>query len=125
MALAQIWDLWYPDAAAQGLPFARGRLDATDVLLVHAAPETLDVAVRNDDDELVARGIGLARTAERPLARLTIEDGQIGREDLWPVADDIGRPVILPGGEVGILLEWWNAEDGSEWRWRVEFYNHR
>ena len=125
MALAQIWDLWYPDAAAQGLPFARGRLDATDVLLVHAAPETLDVAVRNDDDELVARGTGLARTAERPLARLTIEDGQIGREDLWPVADDIGRPVILPGGEVGILLEWWNAEDGSEWRWRVEFYNHR
>ena len=34
----QVWDLWYPDAAAQGLPFARGRLDSTDVLLVHAAP---------------------------------------------------------------------------------------
>ena len=125
MALAQIWDLWYPDAAAQGLPFARGRLDATDVLLVHAAPETLDVAVRNDEGQLLARGVGLARTAEHPIARLTVVDGQIGREDLWPVADDIGRPVILPGGEVGILISWWNAPDGSEWRWQVEFYNHR
>jgi hypothetical protein len=44
----QVWDLWYPNAAATGLPFARGRLDATDVLLVHAAPETLDVWVRSD-----------------------------------------------------------------------------
>jgi hypothetical protein len=125
MGSQQVWDLWYPNAAAQGLPFARGRLDATDILLVHAAPETLDVAVRNDDGLLLARGIGLVRTADRPMARLTVADGQVGREDLWPVADDIGRPVILPGGEVGILLEWWNAEDESAWRWQVEFYNHR
>ena len=125
MGSPQIWDLWYPNAAAQGLPFARGRLDATAALLVHAAPETLDVAVRNDDGQLLARGMGLARTAEWPMARLTVEDGQIRREDLWPVAVDIGRPVILPGGEVGILLAWWNAEDGSAWRWQVEFYNHR
>jgi hypothetical protein len=121
----QIWDLWYPDAAAQGLPFARGRLAATDVLLVHAAPARLDVAVRSDDGQMVAQGRGLARTAERPMARLIIGDGQITREDLWPEDDDIGRPVILPGGEVGILLGWWNADDGSEWRWQVEFYNHR
>jgi hypothetical protein len=121
----QIWDLWYPDAAAQGLPFARGRLAATDVLLVHAAPETLDVVVRDDDGEVLAQGHRLARTAERPMARLTIRDRQIAREDLWPADDDIGRPVILPGGEVGILLGWWNAEDGSAWRWQVEFYNHR
>jgi hypothetical protein len=125
MGSQHVWDLWYPNAAAQGLPFARGRLDGTDILLVHAAPETLDVAVRNDDGLLLARGIGLVRTADRPTARLTVTDGQVGREDLWPVADDIGRPVILPGGEVGILLEWWNAEDESAWRWQVEFYNHR
>ena len=120
-----VWDLWYPNAAAQGLPFARGRLDATDVLLVHAPPESLDVAVRNDDGRLLARGTGLARTAERPMARLTVHDGTIARADLWPEAGDIGLPVILPGGEVGILLAWWNADDGSEWRWQVEFYNHR
>ena len=121
----QIWDLWYPRAAAQGLPFARGRLDATDVLLVHAAPDVLDVAVRDDDGRLLAQGKDLPRTADRPMARLTVRDGEIAREDLWPVAEDIGRPVILPGGEVGILLDWSNAEDGSAWRWRVEFYNHR
>jgi hypothetical protein len=121
----QIWDLWYPNAAARGLPFARGRLDGSDVLLVHAAPDPLDVAMWNDDGELLARGIGLARTAERPMARLTVDNREIRREDLWPVAADIGRPVILPGGEVGILLTWWNAEDGSAWRWQVEFYNHR
>jgi hypothetical protein len=121
----QIWDLWYPRAAAQGLPFARGRLDATDVLLVHAAPETLDVAVRNDEGDLLALGKDLARTADRPMARLTMRGERIEREDLWPAAEDLGRPVILPGGEVGILLHWWNAADGSEWRWRVEFYNHR
>jgi hypothetical protein len=121
----QIWDLWYPDAAAQGLPFARGRLASTDVLLVHAAPEALDVVVRDDNGQVLAQGSGLARTAERPIARLIVRDRQIARQDLWPEEGDIGRPVILPGGEVGILLSWWNAEDGSEWRWRVEFYNHR
>ena len=121
----QIWDLWYPDAAAQGLPFARGRLAATDVLLVHAAPDALDVVVRDDEDRVLVQGSRLVRTAERPMARLAVRGGRIAREDLWPEDSDIGRPVILPGGEVGILLSWWNAEDGSEWRWRVEFYNHR
>ena len=121
----QVWDLWYPDAAAQGLPFARGRLDSTDVLLVHAAPARLDVVVRSDDGEVLAQGAGLARTAERPMARLSVRDGQVARDDLWPTGDDLGRPVILPGGEVGILVGWWNAEDGAEWRWQVEFYNHR
>jgi hypothetical protein len=124
-ATHQVWDLWYPGAAAQGLSFARGRLDTTDVLLVHAAPEIMDVSVRGDDGTLLAEGKGLARTEERSMARLTVRDGEIDREDLWPTDEDVGRPVLLPGGEVGILLAWWNAEDGSEWRWQVEFYNHR
>ena len=121
----QIWDLWYPHAAAQGLPFARGRLDATDVLLVHAAPDALDVDVRNEAGLPVARGVGLKQTADRPMARLTRRGDRVTREDLWPEESDLGRPVILPGGEVGILKSWWNAADGSAWRWRVEFFNHR
>jgi len=125
MAQHQVWDLWYPHAAAQGLPFARGRLDATDVLLVHAAPDVLDVAVRDDDGRLLAEGKELTRTADRPMARLTVRGDIVERADLWPTKDDRGRPVILPGGEVGILTTWWNAADGSEWRWQVEFYNHR
>jgi hypothetical protein len=121
----QIWDLWYPDAAAQGLPFARGRLVAADVLLVHAAPASLDVAVRDDSGRLLAEGKGLRRTADTPILRLTRREGAITREDIWPGAGDLNRPVLLPGGEVGLLIAWWTAPDGSEWRWRVEFYNHR
>jgi hypothetical protein len=121
----EVWDLWYPDAAAQGLPFARGRLDATDVLLVHAAPEVLRIEVRDDAGRVIAQAERLVRTAERPIARLRRVGDTLQREDCWPDADDHGRPVILPGGEVGILTAWWNAEDGSEWRWSVEFYNHR
>jgi hypothetical protein len=121
----EIWDLWYPNAASQGLSFARGRLDPTDVLLVHAPPDALRVEVRDDDGRRLAFGDQLARTAERPMARLTREGDRIARVDLWPDADDIGRPVILPGGEVGILRSWWNSDDGQEWRWQIEFYNHR
>ena len=124
-ASLQIWDLWYPGAAATGLPFARGRLDATEVLLVHAAPDVLDVEVRGDDGQVLARGENLSRTLDTPMARLTRRGDTIDREDIWPSTEDIGRPVILPGGEVGILIAWWNAPDASEWRWRVEFYNHR
>lgn len=120
----EIWDLWYPKAAATGVPFARGRLDSTEVLLVHAAPPVLTVEVRNKDGLRLALGVDLPQTADRPMARLTRRGDEITREDLWPEEEDIGCLVILPGGEVGELLKWWNAEDGSEWRWQVEFYNH-
>ena len=121
----QLWDLWYPQAAATGVPFARGRLGATNVLWVHAAPPVLTVEVRNESGKRLAYAKDLPQTADRPMARLTISGEQITREDLWPTQNDIGQLVILPGGEVGKLISWWNAEDGSEWRWQVEFYNHR
>lgn len=123
--MLEIWDLWYPNAASQGLPFARGRLDSADTLLVHAAPDALRVEVRDDQGNLIAMGDQLKRTAERPMARLTKQGSKVLREDLWPEEQDIGRPVILPGGEVGVLKSWWNAPGVQEWRWQVEFYNHR
>lgn len=121
----EIWDLWYPKAAAQGLSFARGRLDASEVLLVHAAPEVLTVEVRRDDGSPIASGRDLEQTADTPIARLTRSGGEVSRADIWPGDDDLDRPVIMPGGEVGILKSWWNADDQSEWRWTVELYNHR
>lgn len=120
----ELWDLWYPKAAATGVPFARGRLDSTDVLLVHAPPPVLTVEVRDEKGNRLAMGVDLSQTGDCPIARLTRRGDEITRQDLWPTAEDLGSLVILPGGEVGELLEWWNAEDGSEWRWRVEFYNH-
>ncbi len=121
----QIWDLWYPQAASTGIAFARGRLDATSILLVHAPPPMLTVEIRSDSGKRLAYAQDLAQTADRPMARLTLQGERITRADLWLTTEDIGRLVILPGGEVGKLLSWWNAEDGSEWRWQVEFYNHR
>jgi hypothetical protein len=125
-ALMQVWDLWVPEMAATGLSFARGRLDPHDVLWVHAAPDPLSVTVRDGDDQVVARGSNLRREGERvPLTRLARLGDAVTREDRWPTGADLGSLVILPGGEVGTLKEWWNAPDGSEWRWVVEFYNHR
>ena len=118
-----VWDLWYPGAAATGLPFARGRLDPTDVLWVHAAPKKLDVTVRAVDGSVVARGLVGRDGPYLPMTRLELHDGRLEREDRWPTEADLGALVILPGGEVGTLVEWWNAPDGGEWRWRVEFYN--
>src|SRR5437762_10274368 len=122
----ETWELWYPEAGNTGLPFARARIDPTSVLWVHAAPDKLAVTVREGDDAVIARGEPLARRGERfPMTRLTCSGNRVEREDRWPNAGDIGDPVILPGGEVGRLKAWWNAADGSEWRWQVEFYNHR
>jgi hypothetical protein len=55
---------------------------------------------------------------------LVRRDREITLEDGWPTEADLGRLVILPGGEAGILQKWWHAEDNGEWRWGVEFYNH-
>lgn len=120
------WELYYPRAAATGMPFARARIDPADVLWAHAAPDALAVVVREGDDRVIARGEPLERVGHAfPMTRLEKIGDAVQREDRWPSADDIGALVILPGGEVGTLIEWWNADDGSEWRWRVEFYNHR
>jgi len=122
----ETWDLWFPDAGATGMPIARGRIDPTGVLWAHAVPATLDVTVRDAEERVVASGTGLQRRGERlPLTRLVRRGDTIEREDRWPTQADLGTPVILPGGEVGTLVAWWNADDGSEWRWQIELYNHR
>ena len=115
-ALVHIWELRGPDAAAVGLPFARGRLDATEILLVHAAPRLLEAEVRAEDGHRVALGTSLERTLDSPMVRLSVRDGRIERKDLWPDERDLGRPVLLPSGEVGILRAWWHAGDHSDWR---------
>ena len=119
----QVWDLWIPDAAATGVPFARGRLDATDVLLVHSAPHLLTVQVRDDQGSLLASAQDLKRSRQIPMTRLRREGGAVMREEIWPDPSDYGTPVLLPGGEVGLLREWWHRDDHREWRWSLEFYN--
>ena len=121
----QIWDLWIADVGATGISFARGRLDPTDVLLVHAAPQKLNVEVRNSEGMVIARGENLSRTADTPMARLHRQGDKITREDIWPTGADYGTRVIVAGGEVGTLQKWWNDAERQQWRWSLEFYNHR
>jgi hypothetical protein len=122
----EIWDLWFPSAGATGVAFARARVEgsvAGDRVLVHAAPPKLDVDVRTDDGTLLARGEELERGAPGPMCFLAREGGTIRLEDGWPTDEDLGRLVILPGGEAGILTAWWNADDRRSWRWSVELSN--
>jgi hypothetical protein len=120
----QVWDLYFPKAAATGLHFGRGRLDDTDVLLVHSA-DTLTVEVYDDDKNLLAKGKDLEKSADVPFTRLLRSGSDVRRQDGFWNEGDIGKPVILPGGEVGLLRSFWHADDASEWRWDVEFYNRR
>lgn len=119
------WEVWYPKAGATGLPFARGRVDPTDVMLIHAAPPVLSVTVRDQDGRVLAEGTNLEATDDTPMLRLTRRGDTIKREDIWPGTADLGTLVLLAGGEVGILTSWWHADDHSEWRWQIELYNHR
>lgn len=123
---AEDWEIWYPKAGATGISFARGRIgDCAEVLLVHAAPEILTVTVRGGDGRVLAEGKDLQALGDTPITRLVRRGNMIEREEIWPGEQDIGRLVLLPGGEVGKLLSWWNAGDHTEWRWQIELYNHR
>ena len=78
MAAVQTWELWFPDAAATGLLFARARIAPADVLWVHAAPPTLAVTVRDGDDRILACADNLARHGERlPMTRLAREGDSV------------------------------------------------
>jgi len=123
MATTYIWHLRNPDGASMGLEFATGRSAPTETMLGHSLPERVDVEVRDEAGAMIARADGLEHEAVTPMSRLTLRNGSIERENVWPGPDDIERPVILPGGEVGILKRWWNAEDQKEWTWTVEFHN--
>jgi len=126
MTTPQTWELYYPEAAATGVEIARSRVDPTDVVWLHAAPPLLAVTVREGDDRVIARGEPLTREGPyMPMTRLERRGGLVTRTDRWPTDADLGAVVILPGGEAGILKSWWNASDGSEWRWAVEFFNRR
>lgn len=123
MSDTYLWELRSPEGGMLGLEFAYAVTDSADVVLAHALPNRVWVQVRTGDGKDVAFAEELSATEQRPMARLRLTGDTVTREDVWPDASDIGRPVILPGGEVGVLLSWWNADDGSEWRWQVEFYN--
>ena len=93
-------------------------------MLVHAAPAKAKVEVIAGDDRVVAHG-GLERSGEySPMTLVVLEGSTLRRSEVWPTEDHLGLPVLLAGGEVGILQKWHSSEDHSWWRWSVEFSNH-
>ena len=121
----ETWEVWFPAAAANGLLVARARVDPAQVMWLHAAPEVVAVVVREGEEAILSRANELGRDGRYlPMTRLERNGETITRADRWPSESDLGALVLLPGGEVGTLTSWWNAEDGSEWRWQIELYNH-
>ncbi len=120
-----VWELRNPDGAMLGVEWARGRSEAREEIIAHSLPERVDVVVRDDQGTVVAKGDELTGDQPTPMARLRITEGTVTRESIWPTDVDLGALVILPGGEIAELKSWWNADDGGEWRWQVEFHNQR
>jgi len=55
---------------------------------------------------------------------IELDGGAIRRSEVWPDSGLYGLPVLLAGGEVGILRRWRHSEDRSWWQWSIEFSNH-
>ena len=123
--LTRVWEIRSVDGF--GRPeFAHATLPAdVDAVLVHSPPTRIDVEVLDNGSSLRAQGTNLRADADTPIARLTMDGLVVLREQIWPGEDDVGVPMILPGGEAATLLSWWTAADRRSWRWRVEFVGGR
>jgi hypothetical protein len=119
------WELRSRDGGMNGLEFALAlTAGGFSRVLVHAAPAQLRVHVRDDDGATVARGEPDRDGDYSPITLLELAGGELRRAEIWPDESHFGLPVLLPGGEVGVLTAWQHAPDRSWWRWSVEFSNH-
>jgi len=120
------WELRSGDGGMNGLEFSRATTaGGFERVLVHAAPAQLQVEVRRDDDALVVRADAEREGEYSPITMLSVSGDSVQREEVWPTEAHYGLPVLIAGGEVGILRQWEHADDHSWWRWQVEFSNHR
>jgi hypothetical protein len=118
-----VWQLRSTDGGSAGLEFARSSIDPSRTVLVHAAPTRLDVEVLANGEHLIAIGRDLrpgAEEDETPMTRLVIDGTRVLRSQVWPVEEDLGSVVLLPGGEAGVLRSWATDPDRSSWTWSLE-----
>ena len=119
------WELRSRDGGMNGLEFARATTaGGFSRVLVHAAPARLHLEVVAEDDSVVLRSDADRDGDYSPVTLLELSGGAVRRSEVWPGPELHGVPVLLPGGEVGVLTSWEHAEDRSWWRWSVEFSNH-
>jgi len=120
-----IWDLRSRDGGMNGLDFARcTTAGGFSRVLVHAAPALLRLRLTDDEGTTLAAGNADRDGDYSPITLLELADGAFRRSEIWPDDGHLGLPVLLPGGEVGVLTAWEHAPDHSWWRWSVEFSNH-
>lgn len=121
MAASRVWSIRSMEGGATGLEFAHANLGAEhDVVLAHALPVSVRIEI-HEGGSLVASADDLHdASASTPISKLTVDGVRVLRENMWPQDGDAGSPVILPGGEVGILRSWWNDDEGARWRWTIE-----
>lgn len=119
------WSIRSADGAMNGLEFARcTTAGGFDRILVHAAPSQAQFELRQADDTLIASGQLDREGSYSPMTLVSLQGGRLRRSEIWPTREHYGIPVLLCGGEVGMLLHWEHADDHSWWRWQVEFSNH-
>jgi hypothetical protein len=117
------WDL-RTDGGMDGIEFARClTAGGHRRVLVHAAPARLAVEVRTEDGAPVAHG-EVERAGERtPMTELILDGDAVTRREVWPDEGHLGLPVLLAGGEVGVLRSW-HDDEHRWWRWTLELSNH-
>jgi hypothetical protein len=113
------WDVEASDDGREWRPFGTAWTIGDEALLVHGLPAFARVRPSGADDW----SSPLERDGDHPMSLLTLD--QPSRRELWPDEEHVGLPVLLPGGEVGRLLRFDYADDGSSWNWAVEFANSR
>jgi hypothetical protein len=119
------WNIRSNDGAMNGLEFARcTTAGGFGAVLVHAAPGNAMIEVIDAEDSLIARADLERRGEYSPMTLIEVDPPVMRRSEVWPTSALYGLPVLLAGGEVGILQGWQHAEDHSWWRWSVEFSNH-
>jgi len=120
------WNLRSRDGGMNGLEFSRATTASGFTrALIHAAPTQLSVEVIDDLGIMVARGDDLDRIGDYiPMTMLAIDGTEICRKEVWPDDTMYGLPVLLAGGEVGILRAWHHSEDHRWWKWSLELANH-
>ena len=120
------WSIRSGDGGMNGLEFSRA-LTAGDLrrVLVHAAPAQAQIEVVDDDGKTIASGRPEREGEHTPMTELRLDGDAVARTEVWPDESHIGLPVILAGGEVGVLAAWRHAEDKAWWQWSIELSNHR
>ncbi len=95
--------------------FGKAWKEPGEALLLHAVPRY--VRFRPDGDPVWREP--LEGSLEFPVTLLWMEEGL--RQDLWPEADHVGLPMLLPGGEIGRLLRFEHQDHPLRWTYALEF----